>query len=60
MSCSGAQTQTIQAILASEGCGLADLAPTRRQEESDSQTETREEEEDWMCGEKKAKRRRTG
>lgn len=40
-------------FLASEGCGLADLAPTLRQKESDSQTETREEEEDWMCGEEK-------
>lgn len=60
MSCSEAQTQTIQAILASEGCGLADLAHTLRQKESDSQTERREKEEDWMCGEKKAEQRRTG
>lgn len=60
MSCSGAQTQTIQAILASEGCGLADLAPTLRQKESDSQTETRGEEEDWMRGEKKSQTEKNG
>lgn len=46
--------------MASEGCGLADLAPTLRQKESDSQTERREEEEDGMRGEKKSRTEENG
>lgn len=48
ISCTEAQIQTIQAVLASEGFGLADLAHKHRDRRRASQTERGEEEEERL------------
>lgn len=46
ISCTEAQIQTIQAVLASKGSGLADLAHKHTDRRTASQTERREQEEE--------------